>query len=94
MGVGVAYCIYRMQVTKAEFTRVREELEAAEQGEASPAAAKKKKKPKKKVRARLHGTRTARALHAHCGPAARSSAALRGAASSCPRAPGEGQGQG
>ena len=66
MGVGVAYSIYRMQVTKAEFTRVREELEAAEQGEASPAAAKKKKKPKKKVRARLHGTRTARARHLHC----------------------------
>ena len=59
MGGGVAYCIYHMQVTKAEFTRVREELEAAEQGEASPAAAKKKKKPKKKVRERQHGSRSA-----------------------------------
>ena len=40
---------------------MREELEAAEQGEASPtvAAAKKKKKPKKKVRDRPHSMGTA-----------------------------------
>ena len=42
-------------VTKAEFTRVREELEAeaAEPGEASAGAAKKKKKPKKKAASSL-----------------------------------------
>ena len=42
-------------VTKAEFTRVREELEAeaAEPGEASAGAAKKKKKSKKKAASSL-----------------------------------------